>query len=432
MLKIIPFLVLLLISGHVSAGQPAAQGVVLSISDVRTLIEQGRENDAIGALGQLLKSSPDDFQAWFLLGVTQAKQRRFHDAIISFGKVVSLQPKLAEPHNNLAVIYNELGEFRAAVKELEASLKLKPDYATAHENIGDLYVKLAANAYRKALTADGRPALRQRYDRLLHIWGAQKPVRTPAHKSDIAVDKQAVQTAKSDIVQQPAVDQAGILADESVATQAPVLPEQPVTEQYIADGKPDEHVSAQKRSTPRTVISNTENKAIAKPETGENKHPIQPLFARVILPETAPETPVLNAGHTDNVAKKQIALPGTVKSPKPQGDIKSAIAAVEAWRSAWNRRDVPAYFTAYSDAFDFGARFKTLQQWKQYKQRVITKRTFIRVTLENLEAKQLPEGEIRLVFLQHFRSDSFNSDDIKEMLLRQTQDGWKIIDESSR
>ena len=110
----------------------------------------------------------------------------------------------------------------------------------------------------------------------------------------------------------------------------------------------------------------------------------------------------------------------------------AAMEAVEAWRSAWNRQDLPAYFAAYSNAFDFSRRFETLEQWKHYKRAVITKKAFIRVTLENIKATKLPGGEIRLAFLQHFRSDSFNSDDIKTMMLRQTRDGWKIIYEASK
>jgi len=405
MLNIISLLALLLISGHASAEQVLAQSALPSISDARALIEQGQDNDAIGALGQLLKNSPDNFQAWFLLGVTQAKQRRFHDAVLSFGKVVALQPKLAEPHNNLAVIYNELGDFRAAVKELEASLKLKPDYATAHENIGDLYVKLAADAYRKALKKDGRPALRQRYDRLLHIRGA--------HKTELAT---ASETERPDAPDKQAPDQR---PNQSVAGGQP-------TEQPIA-----QRTTKQASATQATTLA-TEKKPVAKQAGSENNNPIQVVQAGNVQPKAVVQAAVLNGDKKDNIVKKPAASGRDVKATEPQDATRSAMAAVEAWRSAWNRQDMSAYFAAYSDAFDFGPRFETLQQWKHYKQWAITKRTFIRVTLENIEAKILPDGEIRLVFLQHFRSDSFNSDDIKEMLLRQSQDGWKIIHEASQ
>lgn len=370
MLKIISLLLALLIFGNANAErivkqgveqgveQGAAQTTSLSTKDARALITQRRDNDAISILVQLLKNSPGDFQAWFLLGATQARLRRFHDAVISFGKVTSLQPTLAEPHNNLAVIYNELGDFRAAVKELEASLKLRPNYATAHENIGDLYVKLAADAYRKALKEDGSPALRRRYDRLLHI--------RKSHTPETAADTRPVLTIKPTTTQNPAAEQNQVFAEAKTEFKS----------------KPVDMMDQLSRERANT----------------EAKHPA--------------------------VVSAQV--------PAIQDGIKAAMEAVEVWRSAWSRQDVPAYFAAYSDAFDFGARFETRQQWQQYKQRVITKRAFIRVTLEHIEAKKLTNGEIRLVFLQHFRSDSFNSDDMKEILLRQAQDGWKIIHEASK
>jgi len=362
MLKIISLLLVLLISGNANAEQGAQQGAaqttLLSTKHARALIGQGRDNDAISTLVQLLKNTPDDFQSWFLLGVTQARLRRFHDAVISFGKVAALQPTLAEPHNNLAVIYNELGDFRAAVKELEASLKLRPNYATAHENIGDLYVKLAADAYRKALKEDANPALRQRYDRLLHI--------RKGHTPKAATGARPVLTIMPTTAHNPGAEQNQVLAESKTAFESKAVD----TIHQLSRGQ-----------------ANT-----------EIKHP-QARSAQQVL--------------------------------DTQGDIKAAMAAVEVWRSAWNRQDLPAYFAAYSRAFDVGTRFKTLQQWQQYKQRVITKRSFIKVTLGHIEAKKLANGEIRLVFLQHFRSDAFNSDDMKEVLLRQSRDGWKIIHEAS-
>jgi len=428
MLKILSLLTLLICSGYAIAEpaveQTAAQPATLSISAAHSLLDQGREAEAIGVLEQLVKNTPTDFQAWFLLGVTQAKERRFHDAVASFGKVVALQPKLAEPHNNLAVIYNELGDFRAAVKELEASLKLKPDYATAHENIGDLYVKLAADSYRKALKEGGRPALRQRYNRLLHI----RKVNQPEAESDT----RPTPSSKINTAQQPASEMERTLPETTSISE-------PTVANTIAKQSPKsaptggnkiaaQPAMQQAQATSPTTALNTE-KHVAQQQGAAIKPQRQPVLQEII-PLKAP--PATSADDPGKVAVVYESPSHTPKKTGAQADIKAAMAAVEVWRSAWNRQDLPAYFAAYSDAFDFSPRFETLKQWKRYKQSVITKRTFIRVTLENIEAKKLPEGEIKLAFLQHFRSDSFNSDDIKAMLLRQTQDGWKIIYEASK
>jgi len=344
MLKILSLLMWVLLCGSAYAEQDAPP----TLAEARSLVEQGRAGDAIGVLQQLVERSPEQFQAWFLLGVTEARERRFHDAIDAFHKVIALQPKLAEPHNNLAVIYNELGDFRAAVKELEASLKLKPDYTTAQENIGDLYVKLAADAYHKALAREDRPGLRHRYERLLHIRDArqqEQPVEMQQHAVQKGVTQKDV--VQKDITQKDAVE--------------------------------------------KTVV--------------------QPSVT--IKPATSPRQ--------------------SVNRPHAQGDaIQSARAAVEAWRIAWSSQNLPAYFAAYGAGFDFGPRFASLAQWRNYKRRAIKKRAFIHVTLENIEAKALPGGDIRLIFLQHFRSESYRSDDIKQLVLRKTDNGWKIIREISK
>jgi len=366
MLRIVPLLALLLFH---SSAYAVDQTVPPTLSEARSLAEQGNDADAITALQQLVAQTPAHFQAWFLLGVTQARQRRFHDAIDAFNKVIALQPQLAEPHNNLAVIYNELGDYRAAVKELEASLKLKPDYTTAQENIGDLYVKLAADAYRKALERDARPDLRQRYEHLLHIRDTQQ--------HDDALDKKTMKTEQSKARQK--------------AANHPLPP---------SVGK---HVAVEKHPS---IAAKKQRKHSQQPD-GENVQQRQP--ARVVI------APAVASQSSDQ-----------------QDAIKSALAAVEAWRMAWNRKDVAAYISAYSPEFDFGSRFKTLAQWKHYKQWAIKKRAFIRVTLERIEATPLPGGTIRLIFLQHFRSGSYNSDDIKQLLLEHTQNGWKIIREISK
>jgi len=165
MLRNTLFLLLLLVCTQAYANQSDTS----PITAIQALSEQGHTKSAIKKLNQLLKSEPEHYQAWFLLGVNQAEQRQFDAAITSFRQVIALQPSLAEPHNNLAVIYNETGDFRAAVTALEASLALKPNYVTAQENIGDLYVKLAADAYRKVLSRESNPVVQQRYQRLLHV-----------------------------------------------------------------------------------------------------------------------------------------------------------------------------------------------------------------------------------------------------------------------
>ena len=304
-------LLCLLMMMFLAPGLAAAQIEQPSTAAAQAMIAKGQDTAAINTLKHAVAKKPDDYQAWFLLGVTQARKQLFEDAIASFHQVIELQPRLAEPHNNLAVIYNEKGDLRAAISELEASLELNPAYVTAHENIGDLYVKLAAESYKKALLGNDNAELARRYARLLQIRTANQP--------------------------------AG------------------VTAQQVGTG-----------------------------------------------------------------------LTATAKNhASPSGKTQEVLAAVEAWRTAWSRQDTGAYFAAYDERFDPGARFKTRRSWEQYKQDMIKNKKFISVELANIVVSEQTDGNMKVVMMQYFRSNSHQSDDLKELTLRPTDGGWKIIHEAT-
>jgi len=110
---------------------------------------------------------------------------------------------------------------------------------------------------------------------------------------------------------------------------------------------------------------------------------------------------------------------------------KTVLLAIEAWRSAWSNRDVAAYFSAYADDFDVTGRFASIHAWKIYKRWVIGKRSSIQVSLELIKLHPVSGDQIRVEFLQHFRADAYQSDDLKVLTFRRSESGWKIIYEES-
>lgn len=140
-------------------------------------------------------AKPNDYQAWFKLGVVYSSEHHFHQAINAFRKVIALRPDLAEPHNNLAVIYNELGDDDSAVQELQIALKKQPGYTKAEENLADLYLKLAIEHYHNVLDQAPNPVLSARYERLLHV---RDPLATPVNPSpDVLASPPAAHTDDS-------------------------------------------------------------------------------------------------------------------------------------------------------------------------------------------------------------------------------------------
>jgi len=169
-----------------SAGWVTAQAADDLSQKARVALAAGHVNEATNLLHQQVKENPRDYQAWFLLGVSQAKIQRYQPAIESFRRVIELRPDLAEPHNNLAVIYNELGDVPAAVTELEASLKKHPGYLIAQENIADLYIKMALSYYKKALEKTDDKSLQERYARLLQVRDPSQSAQTPTSSTVMA------------------------------------------------------------------------------------------------------------------------------------------------------------------------------------------------------------------------------------------------------
>jgi len=110
---------------------------------------------------------------------------------------------------------------------------------------------------------------------------------------------------------------------------------------------------------------------------------------------------------------------------------EAVLLAVETWRSSWSDRDVDGYFSTYANDFDTTDRFASVEAWKTYKRWVIGKRSSIQVTLERIKVSSLPDDQVRVEFLQHFRADSYQSDDLKALTFRQSDSGWKIIREES-
>lgn len=344
----------------------------------RAAIQNGRYDAAADMLHAEITQHGGNEQTWFLLGVAYVRKQQFQQAIEAFRQVIRLNPTLAEPHNNLAVIYNKLGDTHAAVTELEASLEKQPGYVVAEKNLAELYLKLALHYYKSTLDKAPTPELRQRYTRLLHVRDPYRPDADALEEdaaAPVEVEQTQPDTAADEELQQPVDDHAGPEAEDDA--QAAVATSEPAVE----------------------TDSPT---AVAKAESGV---------------EAAEDTPEV-----------EVAAPVEAVSY----DKATVLAAVESWRAAWSARDMEGYFSAYADDFTPPARFKTLDEWKSYKHRVITGKQYIHVELSDLQVQfDADKSRATVRFLQSFRSDTYSGDDVKELLLERDGRGWKISREDS-
>jgi len=193
-------LCVLMFSVNVQAGSLTEQA--------KQALDAGRVDVAADLLQKQVLAEPRDYQAWFMLGVSEARSKRFHQAIEAFRRVIELRHDLAEPHNNLAVIYNELDDVKAAVAELEQSLEKHPGYAVAEENIADLYVKLALQYYKSVLEKGENPMLSERYARLLRVRDPSATGEAPIASNAEPAGMVNVGSSESDISSAPVIQVA--------------------------------------------------------------------------------------------------------------------------------------------------------------------------------------------------------------------------------
>lgn len=125
---------------------------VTDFSDVHRSAAQGDWNTAFETLEKHIAADPDAVEAQFLKGLLLLERSDMAAAQTVFLDISRRFPHIPEVYNNLAVIYAAQGDYEQARQALLTAIA--NDYPQAQANLGDLYAKLAADAYRQAITND--------------------------------------------------------------------------------------------------------------------------------------------------------------------------------------------------------------------------------------------------------------------------------------
>jgi tetratricopeptide (TPR) repeat protein len=140
-------------------------------ADTNQLVRANKFTEALAKVDSYLADKPADPQMRFLKGVIQRNLGKPAEAINTFTLLTQDYPELPEPYNNLAVLYAGQGQYDKARVTLEMAIRTNPNYATAHENLGDVYVRLASQAYNKALLLDsGNTAIPPKLNLTLEVF----------------------------------------------------------------------------------------------------------------------------------------------------------------------------------------------------------------------------------------------------------------------
>jgi protein O-GlcNAc transferase len=105
------------------------------------LIAQGKRDQAVTLLRDLIKADPRNADARLLLGSVMMENGQRSESIAQLTEAVRLRPKSAEAHNALGEAYIAFGEATAARPEFERAVELDPRHAQAHVNLAAILLE---------------------------------------------------------------------------------------------------------------------------------------------------------------------------------------------------------------------------------------------------------------------------------------------------
>ncbi len=129
------------------------------VEQLQQLLTQQQYLDAANKGEQLLKQSPNNARAKFLTAYAYQMSAQTDKAAVLYQDLIKDNPELPEPRNNLAMIYLAQGDYDRASQLLVEALNTNPSYATAYDNLSQIYKGIASEAYRRAVSESGEPAI---------------------------------------------------------------------------------------------------------------------------------------------------------------------------------------------------------------------------------------------------------------------------------
>lgn len=338
-------------------------------ADVQRLMKDKQYPAALKAIDDFLAKKPDDPKMRFRKGVVLSYMDKPADALKVFQKLAEDYPDMPAPYNNIAVLLAARGDYDRARAALESAIRTNPAYATAYQNLGDVYARLASQAYSKALSLD---------------------------KNDSGL------APKLALLRELTAEPVGGASFAS-ATPEPTAPA----------AKP---AAAPPAAPPVTVAAATPPKPTAAPPA-----------AAPAMPPAAPAAPSAAA---PTPAAKPAAAPAA--PPPAPAAADTAVAdvkqAVQAWASAWSKRDMNAYFAAY--ASDFKGQAGSRKVWEEDRRVRIQAKKQIKVAVVDLKVS-VEGNKATAKFRQNYESDALSTSSRKT--LEMSKDGrghWVIRQES--
>lgn len=94
------------------------------------------DKTAAAVLKQVVKISPNNATAHYLLGAAYSDLSCYEDAIKAHKKAIRIDPHDADIHESLGDAYFNLGEYEQAIEAYKEAIRINPDDADIHKRLG--------------------------------------------------------------------------------------------------------------------------------------------------------------------------------------------------------------------------------------------------------------------------------------------------------
>jgi tetratricopeptide (TPR) repeat protein len=108
----------------------------------RVYVRQGKFNEAVMCLNELLKHNKDSAEIYYNLGVASMLQKKYEEAIKHFAKVLELDAEYPDARYAIGAALLGAGRASEAVSHLNTALQTSTDIAEVYINLGTAYTQL--------------------------------------------------------------------------------------------------------------------------------------------------------------------------------------------------------------------------------------------------------------------------------------------------
>jgi len=153
----------------------------------------------------------------------------------------------------------------------------------------------------------------------------------------------------------------------------------------------------------------------------------RPVPAKKAPTMTAEEIKPVLAGKEPVPSAEESKPVGVKKDARPAGEGKEIRRVVEAWKKAWEQKDLSAYMSFYDSGFQ--CRGMDLKAWKKHREKLNQKHRSIVVGISDLKIEQVSAAMASVRFTQKYEADVYEDVGLKSLLLVKRGKGWKIKEE---